>query len=70
MTEVEDNSVNEMVTHKLFSEEDIDNAIKECNFNKGLGPDGFDGNILIKSNREVENPVADSLRRQILMMLN
>ena len=63
MIEVEDNSVNEMVTHKLFSEEDIDNAIKECNFNKGLGPDGFDGNILTKSNLEVENPVADSLRR-------
>jgi hypothetical protein len=52
-----------MVTHRLFSDEDIENAIKECNFNKGLGPDGFDGNILTKSNHEVENPVADSLRR-------
>ncbi len=33
----------------LFSSEDVDNAIKESNFNKGLGPDYFDGNI-IKNN--------------------
>ena len=29
-----------------FSAEDIVNAAKESNFNKGLGPDCFDGNIL------------------------
>ena len=29
-----------------FSVEDILNAAKESNFNKGLGPDCFDGNIL------------------------
>ncbi len=63
MGEVEEDSPTEIVTHRLFSEEDIDNAIKECNFNKGLGPDGFDGNILTKSNPEAVNPVADSLRR-------
>ena len=29
-----------------FSLEDINNAAKESNFNKGLGQDCFDGNIL------------------------
>ena len=29
-----------------FSLEDIRNAAKESNFNKGLGPDCFDGNLL------------------------
>lgn len=37
----------EYVTDELaFSVEDILNAAKESNFNKGLGPDCFDGNIL------------------------
>ena len=30
----------------LFSHEDVEQAIKASNFNKGLGPDGFDGTIL------------------------
>jgi len=29
-----------------FTDEEVRNAIKECNFNKGLGPDGFHGGIL------------------------
>ena len=33
-------------TQGLFSREDVVEAIKACNFNKGLGPDGFDGSIL------------------------
>ncbi|MFM7727119.1 MAG: hypothetical protein ACKO7B_10475 [Flavobacteriales bacterium] len=37
----------EYVTDELaFSVEDILNAAKESNFNKGLGPDCFDGNIM------------------------
>ncbi len=27
----------------LFRIEDVNRAIEDCNFNKGLGPDGFDG---------------------------
>ena len=30
----------------LFSHEDVVLAMKASNFNKGLGPDGFDGTIL------------------------
>jgi hypothetical protein len=30
----------------LFNTEEIDNAIKASNFNKGLGPDCFDGSVL------------------------
>ena len=29
-----------------FSNEEVKEAVKECNFNKGLGPDGFNGSIL------------------------
>ena len=31
---------------EIFRLADISEAIKSCNFNKGLGPDCFDGNIL------------------------
>jgi hypothetical protein len=27
----------------LFMVEDVHRAIEACNFNKGIGPDGFDG---------------------------
>ena len=30
----------------FFSYSDVEEAVKQCNFNKGLGPDGFDGNVL------------------------
>jgi hypothetical protein len=30
----------------ILDDEDIESAIKQCNFNKGLGPDNFDGNLL------------------------
>ena len=30
----------------LFSDLDVVEAIKASNFNKGLGPDGFDGSVL------------------------
>ena len=30
----------------LFSKQDIEDTAKVSNFNKGLGPDCFDGNIL------------------------
>ena len=40
----------------LFSTEDIINAAKVSNFNKGLGPDCFDGNIL-KNNEVLKKKV-------------
>ena len=33
-------------TTAMFSQEDIQEATKQSNFNKGLGPDCFDGNLL------------------------
>ena len=32
---------------EIFTHEDILEAIKSTNFDKGLGPDGFDGHVLI-----------------------
>ena len=46
----DDEIVDEMInTTALFSMEDIREATKQSNFNKGLGPDCFDGNILSKN---------------------
>ena len=61
-----------MPTSPLFTAEDVMTAVKDCNFNKGLGPDGFDGNLLTK-NRESEEggqTLATTLQGQILRMLN
>jgi hypothetical protein len=30
----------------LFNRQDVEEAIQQTNFNKGLGPDSFDGSIL------------------------
>ena len=40
-----DESINTTAT---FSLDDIKQATKQSNFNKGLGPDCFDGNLLNK----------------------
>jgi len=40
----------------MFSTEDVDTATKNSNFNKGLGPDCFDGNML-KDNNELRSKV-------------
>ena len=42
--EMQINTGNESVS--LFSREEVKEAIKSSNFNKGLGPDCFDGNML------------------------
>ena len=34
------------VTQGMFTIADVEGAMKASNFNKGLGPDGFDGTIL------------------------
>jgi len=53
----------------MFSSEDIDNAINESNFNKGLGPDYFDGN-LIKNNEtlrvKVNFEIANALNMRVI----
>jgi hypothetical protein len=44
--DVEMNDDDDCTDELQFSLEDITNAAKESNFNKGLGPDCFDGNLL------------------------
>ena len=39
-------------TYLTFTFEEIQEAAKNCNFNKGLGPDCFDGNIT-KNNEDL-----------------
>ena len=33
-------------TQGIFTTQDVEEAMRASNFNKGLGPDGFDGTIL------------------------
>jgi hypothetical protein len=50
VTTEDDEMVDEMInTNALFSVDDIREATKQSNFNKGLGPDCFDGNVLNKN---------------------
>ena len=35
-----------MMTEGMFTTQDVEEAMRASNFNKGLGPDGFDGTIL------------------------
>ena len=42
---------------ELFRLTDITDAIQACNFNKGLGPDCFDGNV-IQTNEVVGQKIA------------
>ena len=58
-----DESINTTAT---FSLDDIRQATKQSNFNKGLGPDCFDGNLLTKNEQlgdKVMQEIADSLNR-------
>jgi hypothetical protein len=49
-TTEDDEMVDEMInTYALFSVDDIREATRQSNFNKGLGPDCFDGNALNKN---------------------
>ena len=47
-------------TTALFSFEDVVEATKQSNFNKGLGPDCFDGNLL-SQNKELSTKVTEEL---------
>ncbi len=44
----------------IFKHDDIYEAIKNTNFDKGLGPDGFDGHVLIQ-NADLKGKIADEL---------
>jgi hypothetical protein len=50
---------------EIFRLADISEAIKNCNFNKGLGPDCFDGNIL-----HSDQSLCDKVSYEILDALN
>ena len=50
---------------EIFRLADISEDIKSCNFNKGLGPDCFDGNIL-----QSDQSLCDKVSYEILDELN
>ncbi len=50
---------------EIFRLSDISEAIKSCNFNKGLGPDCFDGNIL-----QSDQILCDKVSYEIMEALN
>lgn len=45
---------------RLFSREDIESAILQCDFRKSIGPDGFDGSIIVK-NEYIKAKVCEDL---------
>jgi hypothetical protein len=47
--------------YEYAHKEDLFEALQQCNFNKGLGPDGFDGSVL-----KWDPEVADILFESIL----
>ena len=47
---------NDNIHKTIFTAEEVQAALKECNFDKGLGPDGFDGNVL-KTNDELKSKI-------------
>ena len=65
VNDVVDGSDEEMIdTASMFTAEDVVAATKSSNFNKGLGPDCFDGNVLKSSaelNDKIMAEVADAL---------
>ena len=52
-------------TTGLFSLEDVGEATKQSNFNKGLGPDCFDGNLLTQNGQ-----LSDKILQEITDALN
>ena len=60
-------------TTALFSVEHIKTATKQSNFNRGLGPDCFDGNLITQNEQlgvKVMTEIADALNNsQILYYL-
>ena len=42
----------------MVTAHDVEEAMRASNFNKGLGPDGFDGTILQPGNPDVKSVIA------------
>ena len=55
-------------TRGMFTEADVVEAMKASNFNKGLGPDGFDGTILRPG--DPSHRLTVGIQAQILGLLN
>ena len=52
----------------MFTMRDVEEAMKASNFNKGLGPDGFDGTILRPG--DTTHRLTQEISAQILRLLN
>jgi hypothetical protein len=44
----------------LFTTKEVDESVTECNFEKGIGPDGFDGRALL-TNKDLRAKVCNEL---------
>ena len=53
-------SQNESIMENIFTRQNIEEAIDQCNFERALGPDWFDGRI-IKQEPEIRNRLADEI---------
>ena len=53
---------------EMFTAGDVEAAIKASNFNKGLGPDGFDGTILRPG--DATHRLTQNITFQIFGLLN
>jgi len=56
------------MTQGMFTAADVEEAMKASNFNKGLGPDGFDGTILKPG--DLSHRLTQEIAAQILGLLN
>jgi hypothetical protein len=59
--------------HKLFTTEDILEAMNQCNFNKGIGPDAFDAMIFKKDKDnkiQVSNEIKNVMNKNHYSQLN
>ena len=52
----------------MFTMRDVEDAMRASNFNKGLGPDGFDGTILRPG--DASHRLTQEIAAQILGLLN
>ena len=50
---------------EIISEEEVASAIAQCNFQKGIGPDGFDGRLL-----EMDEGIKNQITKEIKTILN
>lgn len=54
-----------MIQHPTISMDEVTAAISQCNFNKGIGPDGFDGMIFQK-----DPTIKEFIAHEIVNMLH